>query len=366
VTLINRIALANGWTGGQWSVVRGALGLSLALHLGSLFTRERELDALGPPWFVVTLLLAAVAASILLILGSHDRPAAVFLALAWTFLGWGVPSPAWAALPIVGFLLLTHACLPPAPFGSLAARGRPDPNGGWRFPPVLFAAAWIFMILGYAYLGLGQITGLFERDGGLAAWVASWLWVLSAPAVLVRRLRAWLWLALLLLLLPLLVLADLRALYLSLTMLHLFTFDPAWVKSKGGGVERLFYDGSCALCHGAVRFVLAEDPEGKAFRFAPLDSDSFRGLGAAPGSLPDSLVVATADGRLLTRSAGVLRILERLGGLWRILAVLGRALPRPPGDAAYDLVARIRYRVFGRKSEACPLIPPALRGRFDL
>ena len=35
-------------------------------------------------------------------------------------------------------------------------------------------------------------------------------------------------------------------------------------------------------------------------------------------------------------------------------------------DAAYDLVARVRYRIFGRKDEACPFIPAALRGRFDL
>ena len=39
--------------------------------------------------------------------------------------------------------------------------------------------------------------------------------------------------------------------------------------------ERLFYDGTCALCHGAVRFVLARDRDGSAFRFAPLDFHDF-------------------------------------------------------------------------------------------
>lgn len=133
-------------------------------------------------------------------------------------------------------------------------------------------------------------------------------------------------------------------------------------------VERLFYDGSCALCHGAVRFVLARDPEGRAFRFAPLHSAAFRAVASDElrAGLPDSLVLATEDGRLLTRSDAVLHLLGRLGGGWRVLAGLGGLVPRGLRDAAYDLVARVRYRVFGRKDDACPVIPPAQRSRFDL
>ena len=132
--------------------------------------------------------------------------------------------------------------------------------------------------------------------------------------------------------------------------------------------ERLFYDGTCALCHGAVRFVLARDRDGSAFRFAPLDSEAFRR--AAPpalrATLPDSLVVETADGTLLTRSDAVIRVLERLGPPWRPLGRLARLVPRVLRDALYDLVARVRYRVFGREPEACPVIPKQLRSRFEL
>ena len=132
--------------------------------------------------------------------------------------------------------------------------------------------------------------------------------------------------------------------------------------------ERLFYDGSCALCHWAVRFVLARDPEGRAFRFAPLDSDAFRGAvpEAVRASLPDSFVVETSDGRLLTRSTAVLHLLDRLGGPWRVLGRASRILPRALRDALYDFVARVRYRVFGREPEACPVIPKELRSRFEL
>lgn len=132
--------------------------------------------------------------------------------------------------------------------------------------------------------------------------------------------------------------------------------------------ERLFYDGSCALCHWAVRFVLARDPHGRAFRFAPLDSEAFRGAAPAAvrAALPDSLVVQTADGELLTKSAAVVHILRRLGTPWRWLGGVARVFPRVLLDPLYDFVARVRYRVFGREPEACPVIPKELRSRFDL
>lgn len=135
-----------------------------------------------------------------------------------------------------------------------------------------------------------------------------------------------------------------------------------------GVPERLFYDGSCALCHRAVRFVLARDRDGRAFRFAPLDSDAFRAAApeAVRATLPDSLVVETADGRLLTRGGAVVHILSRLPRPWPLLGRAASWLPTALLDALYDGVARIRYRVFGREAEACPLIPGHLRSRFDL
>ena len=114
--------------------------------------------------------------------------------------------------------------------------------------------------------------------------------------------------------------------------------------------------------------MLARDLEGRAFRFAPLDSEAFRRAApeAVRASLPDSLVVETAEGRLLTRSAAVIHILSRLGAPWSWLGAVARVLPRRLLDALYDLVARVRYRVFGREADACPLIPKELRSRFDL
>jgi predicted DCC family thiol-disulfide oxidoreductase YuxK len=81
--------------------------------------------------------------------------------------------------------------------------------------------------------------------------------------------------------------------------------------------------------------------------------------------LPDSVVVLTNEGVLLVRSNAFLHVLRRLGGGWKILAAVLGVIPRPLRDAAYDFIARIRYRVFGKRDDWCPVISPDLRARFD-
>jgi predicted DCC family thiol-disulfide oxidoreductase YuxK len=131
--------------------------------------------------------------------------------------------------------------------------------------------------------------------------------------------------------------------------------------------EMLFYDGHCALCHGAVKFVLKHDHSGKAFRFAPLQGATFqsRVSAGARADLPDSIVVLTEDGALLLRSDAFLHILRRLGGGWKTLAGVLAVVPRPLRDVVYNFVARTRYRIFGKRDELCPILPPDLRARFD-
>ena len=56
---------------------------------------------------------------------------------------------------------------------------------------------------------------------------------------------------------------------------------------------------------------------------------------------------------------------SRLGGGWKVLAGVFSVVPRGLRDAAYDFIARIRYRIFGKRDELCPIVPPDLRARFD-
>ena len=131
-------------------------------------------------------------------------------------------------------------------------------------------------------------------------------------------------------------------------------------------VELLFYDGTCALCHATVRFVLKRDAKREAFLFAPIGGELYQRVVAAATTdeLPDSFIVRTSDGRLLLRSAAMLHVLTRLGFPWPSLAGLLARIPTRFRDRIYDAVARVRYGLFGRKTESCPRVPPELRSRF--
>lgn len=131
--------------------------------------------------------------------------------------------------------------------------------------------------------------------------------------------------------------------------------------------DTIFYDGGCALCHALVRFVVLRDHR-QRFEFAPLHGEFFRAAVAPEqqAALPDSIVVRTAQGRLLVRSAAVVYALRELRGCWRLLGGLIAALPARLLDAVYDCVARVRYRVLAPRADFCPAVPPELRSRFRL
>jgi predicted DCC family thiol-disulfide oxidoreductase YuxK len=124
----------------------------------------------------------------------------------------------------------------------------------------------------------------------------------------------------------------------------------------------LFYDGHCALCHGLVRWVLDHDPG--IFTFAPLQGETFKKLGtpASSGGRLESLIVRDGAGNLHSESEAVIFVLKSVGFV-RFSGLLAM-LPRVVRDLGYRFIARIRYSIFGRTTEMCPLIPPELRSRF--
>jgi predicted DCC family thiol-disulfide oxidoreductase YuxK len=411
----------NGWTGGQYSVYRALLGLYLFVHFLRLIPWGREVfsgagvlpnasaspllhlfpnvlalwDA--PPVITVLLALGALLA-VVFAFGWHDRAAAVALWYLWACLLGRNPLIANPSLPFIGWLLLAHAVLPSAPFGSWAARGRSDPRGDWRMPPLVFALAWGLMAVGYTYSGYTKLVSPSWLDGSalfrvlqnplarptflrilflstpfgllrLGTWAALGLELGFAPLALFRKLRPWIWAAMVGLHCSLVLLVNFADLTAGMLLLHLFTFDPLWIPSKkaAAGTEILFYDGHCGLCHRAVRFVLAEDRLGNTFRFSALQGELFA-ESVAPAErkrLPDSMVVRTADGALLSRSAAVLHVLARLGGMWRVLAAAGSLVPKSLRDSVYDLIASVRHRLFRAPAEACPIAPRELQARFD-
>ena len=113
-----------------------------------------------------------------------------------------------------------------------------------------------------------------------------------------------------------------------------------------------------------MTFVLKRDKSG-AVRFASLQGQTAAKLLAGHPELSgvDSMIWIDSSGRAFTRSAAALAIARHVGGGWAMLASLLRFVPTALRDALYDLVARFRYRVFGRY-DACPLPSAENRSRF--
>jgi predicted DCC family thiol-disulfide oxidoreductase YuxK len=131
------------------------------------------------------------------------------------------------------------------------------------------------------------------------------------------------------------------------------------------GRRIVLYDGLCGMCDGVVQFLLRHDKKDR-FRFAPQQGEAARQI-LARHSLDSATDFATTDfattetiyvienynspqEKIYTKSDAALRIADGLGGIWA-LARPARLLPRSFRDACYDLVARNRYRIFGRRTE---------------
>ena len=124
----------------------------------------------------------------------------------------------------------------------------------------------------------------------------------------------------------------------------------------------LFYDRECGLCDRSVRWCMRHDHR-EALRYAPLQGSTYAAI-PIPGK-PTALdtLVLLDNGQLLTRSNAALAILTHVGGGWRILAAIGRVIPRTLRDAVYRIIARNRRRIFGGP-EACQLPTAADRARL--
>ena len=127
----------------------------------------------------------------------------------------------------------------------------------------------------------------------------------------------------------------------------------------------VIFDGVCNLCDHSVKFILNHEAD-QTLRFTPLQSPAGARLMREFGFDPDDAktFVLIADGRPYLRSDAAIRISLYLSGAWRLLGAV-RFIPRPIRDGLYNVVARNRYRWFGR-SETCMVPTPALRARFIL
>src|SRR5262245_34154092 len=129
--------------------------------------------------------------------------------------------------------------------------------------------------------------------------------------------------------------------------------------SAFSGAHLVLYDGVCGLCSRLLQFVLRHDRR-RVFRFASLQSAVGRSFLEKSGGNPDQLTTfyvivgyQTKTPQLLTKSAAMVFVASQLDWPWKVARWM-RFVPRAIRDRGYDVVARSRYRVFGRY-DRCPI-----------
>lgn len=125
----------------------------------------------------------------------------------------------------------------------------------------------------------------------------------------------------------------------------------------------IVFDGKCVLCSGWARFVLRKDKK-RTFRLLPAQTPLGKAIychyGLDPGDYETNLLIE--DGSVWQKSEGTIRMFERLGFPWSLMAA-GRILPLSVRDRLYRILARNRLRWFGVREE-CLLSLPEHEDRF--
>ena len=123
----------------------------------------------------------------------------------------------------------------------------------------------------------------------------------------------------------------------------------------------ILFDGVCVFCSRWIRFVATRDVD-KRFRFTPIQSAYGTRLAQTFGIDPEDpdTNAVIHGGKAHLKSDGALTVLSNLPG-WGWTRVL-LAVPKPLRDVVYGLVARNRYRIFG-KYETCFVPDGEMRAR---
>jgi len=290
-------------------------------------------------------------------------------------------------LPMIGWLLLAISMIP---------RGEPlsidERKDDWHLPNAIYWGAWLIVGIGYTISGLHKYSSPSWYDGTaihklmdnplarvgiirdimssapdivftIQTYFSLALEILFLPLVLFRKTRFIAWLAILGMHFGILSMINFTDLTLGVVMFHLFTFDPRWIPAKKSeGPPVLFFDGVCGLCNSVVDFVIAEDTE-HMMRFSPLQGEHAEKVLPVEYKENLSTLIVHVNDQILKKSRAVIFIGETLGGMWRVFATAAKIIPQAVADPIYDLVAKNRYRLFGKK-ETCRLPSPQERQLF--
>jgi predicted DCC family thiol-disulfide oxidoreductase YuxK len=125
----------------------------------------------------------------------------------------------------------------------------------------------------------------------------------------------------------------------------------------------ILFDGVCNFCNAGVNFIIRQDKK-NIFRFAALQSKAGQQL-ADKYQLPKenfNSFILIDKGKVYNRSTAGFKVYSKLPWYWKWTQIFW-IVPRFVTDAVYDLIARNRYKWFGKKEE-CMIPTPEIRSRF--
>ena len=125
----------------------------------------------------------------------------------------------------------------------------------------------------------------------------------------------------------------------------------------------IIFDGVCNFCNRTVNIILKHDKDAY-FRFAPSQSNAAMGIMQEFGLEQQAItsVILIDNEKVYTKTDAVIQIANRLSG-WPSLFRFIKFIPKPIRDFAYDLIAKNRYALFGKRA-SCRIPDASIQDRF--
>jgi len=328
--------------------------------------------------------------SLCILLGVFRKGAALLLWYGWACLFHRNNLIANPGLPMVGWLLLALVLIP---LGEpLALRKKKEGEEAWFMPAPLFWGAWLIAGVSYTLSGFDKFLSPSWRDGTailhllhnplardwfvrdlllalplpfiyVMTWLSLALEISFGFFCLFRKTRALAWFSIMGMHIGILTVVNFVDLTLGVMMLHLFAFDPRWFlpEKKEDNSRVVFFDGVCGLCNKAVNFLMANDQAG-VLKFSPLQGKLAKEICSEQAGENSESIIYFRNGKCYDKSTAVIKIARELGGILVLLQVF-LLIPKFLRDIVYSIIAKNRYRFFGKEA-ACRIPTPEERARF--
>ncbi|ASN04928.1 thiol-disulfide oxidoreductase DCC family protein [Virgibacillus necropolis] len=124
----------------------------------------------------------------------------------------------------------------------------------------------------------------------------------------------------------------------------------------------VLFDGVCNFCDWSVQFIIKRDPKGH-YKFASLQSNIGKMI-AREHHIPSDIdsFILVDNRKCYYKSTAALRVCKKLKGTWKMVYFF-IIIPKPIRDFFYEVLAKNRYKWFGKK-DSCMIPSPEMRNRF--